>query len=202
MGSLVRHDMLSGNACNLWWIVGYLMQVMEASHREDSAPARAVAEIVQISSLFPGRTWVAIRQSSTHWRRAHMSATVWALGIARGARELALFAALAAFVADAYFYVVSAVHENHFFVVIPLLGIAAGLRRPRFTPILTALGVVFALNLCFFYFVAGGGPAALASALMVLGSTLFLSLVNCAVFLWFAMVFRRACDSAPEPFKR
>jgi hypothetical protein len=195
MGSLVRHDMLAGNACNLWWIVGYVIQVVAAVHRGDPAPARTVADIVQISSL-PAEWYVSPRLVGAALTCA---ATAWALGIARGARELALFAALAAFTADAYFVLSAQVHENHFFVVIPLLVLTATLRR-EFTPIVTALGVVFALNLYLFYGVGGEGAPDIARTLTVVDSTVLLSVVNCAVFAWFAMVLRRACESAPPRF--
>ena len=96
LGSLVRHDMLSGNACNLWWIVGYVIQVA-AADRGDPAPARTIADIVQISSL-PAAWYVSPRLVGAALTGA---ATVWALGVARGARDVGLVAALAAFVADA-----------------------------------------------------------------------------------------------------
>jgi hypothetical protein len=194
LGSMVRHDMLSGNACNLWWIVGYVIQVVEASQSGDPAPARILAGIVPITSVYTA--WhVSPRLLGAILT---LAATAWALGIARRARDLALIAALAGFVADAYFVLSAQVHENHFFVVIPLLVLAATLRR-EFAPILTALGIVFALNLYLFYGVGGTEPPATARTITIIDSTVLLSILNCGVFVWFALVFRRACLGALLP---
>jgi hypothetical protein len=186
--------MLSGNACNLWWIVGYVIHVVEASHRGDPSSARTLADVVPISSL-SAAWYVSPRLLGT---MLTLAAAAWALATARRARDLALFAAVAAFVAHAYFTLSAQVHENHFLVVIPMLVLAASLRR-EFAPILTALGIVFALNLYLFYGVGGEGPPTIARTITGVDSTVLLSVVNCAAFAWFAMVFRRACESAPQP---
>jgi hypothetical protein len=188
MASMLRHDMLSGTACNLWWIVGYVIQAAEASHSDGvTAPWRTLAEIVPISSV----TW-SPRSIGT---LLTLAAAAWALRVAKGARDLALLAALGAFVVDAYFTLSAQVHENHFFMIMPLLALAAALRRP-FAPILVTLGTVFALNLYLFYGIQGRGVPAIVRTSTIVDSTVLLSIVNCGVFAWFAVTFHRACRTS------
>ena len=71
---------------------------------------------------------------------------VWALAISIRVRDLALHAALAALIVAAYFTLSVQVHENHFFLAVPLLVVAAALRR-EFAPVLAALSAGYGLNL-------------------------------------------------------
>jgi hypothetical protein len=188
MATMLRHDMLSGNACNLWWIVGYMIDL--SNHRGAAALWRTPADIVAISSVagYPRLIGIALL----------LAAAGWALWTARHVRDLARLAALAAFIADAYFTLSAQVHENHFFVIIPLLVLAATLQR-QFAPILTALGVVFALNLYLFYGIGGDGPPDIVRTFTVVDSTVLLSVVNCVVFGWYAVVLYRACRPSTTP---
>lgn len=146
--TLGRHDMISGNACNLWWLVGYAIQMADAA--KAGAPlAAAVTVPVSIVSVtrflalgFPNPRYIgvgllavaAIVSIRTAWRRP----------------ELEQAAVSVALLVCSYFVLAAQVHENHFWPVVPLLIVAAtlnpGYRRPA-----VVLSLLFAFNLAIFY---------------------------------------------------
>jgi hypothetical protein len=190
VGSIVRHDMLSGGACNLWWIVSYGIGVAAARHEGLRAALTAPVSIVPISQVAVGD--LDARLVGIVFAGAVI---LWGLWVARHARDLALLAAVSAFVVHAYFVLSAQVHENHFFVAIPLLVLAAAVRQP-FRPVLAALSIVFGLNLYLFYGFGGEGPPGLARTLTIVDSTVLLSIVDCGALIWFALTLRRVCASA------
>ena len=88
MGSLVRHDMLAGNALNLWWIVGYANSSGDGG-RSGGIPRRRGSLPNRADLLSAGRL---VHQTPRLVGGAlTCAATVWALGLARGARDLGPF---------------------------------------------------------------------------------------------------------------
>ena len=75
--------------------------------------------------------------------------TAWASGARAVPPDLALLAAACAFIVHAYFLLGVAVHENHLYLAVPLLALAAA-APPRFRPDACSASVVFALNLYLF----------------------------------------------------
>ena len=63
VGSIVRHDMLSGGACNLWWIVSYGIDVAAARHE---GLARGVDGPGQHRADLPGGGGVPRRPAGRH----------------------------------------------------------------------------------------------------------------------------------------
>ena len=47
--SLGRHDMISGTACNLWWLVGYLVQATDSVRGGASIAAAAIVPVDIVS---------------------------------------------------------------------------------------------------------------------------------------------------------
>lgn len=187
---LAGHDMLSALAFNLWWIASYLIEAAAARGQGVRAALLASPTIVtqtyaMAQGLPPPRLLAAIMG---------LGALAWALTTARHARDLALHAALAAFIVDAYFTLSVQVHENHFFLVVPLLILAAALRR-EFAPILAGLSVTFALNLYLVFGLDGSGPPDWMVTGTGIDSTVLLAVINCALLGWFAIVFARSCRS-------
>jgi hypothetical protein len=194
--SLAGHNMLSGNACNLWWIFGYVIRTVEASGRVGlSAALRTPAEIVPITD--------AVRFGVPHPRSIGtlltIFATAWALWSARRGGDVYLIAAVGAFLAHAYFSLSAQVHENHLYAALPLLAIAAAGRR-QYVSVLVVISVIATLNLNLFY---GFGTAyALPRTVTVIDATVWLSLGNCAALMWHAAVLRAECSPtnlAPVP---
>jgi hypothetical protein len=126
------------------------------------------------------------------------AAVLWALKTAILARDLGLQAALGAFIVLAYFTLSVQVHENHFFLALPLLAIAAAL-RPAFAPVMVALSACFALNVYVIFGVRGGGPPEFVTTAFGISPGVLLAVMTCGSFAWFAAVFARACSRMPLP---
>ena len=91
----------------------------------------------------------------------------------------------------AYFTLSVQVHENHFFLAVPLLVVAAALRR-EFAPVLAALSAGYGLNLYLMFGTSGDGPAEAALTVAWLDSTVVLAVANCALLAWLARTYARA----------
>ena len=185
---LAGHDMLSAFACNVWWIVSYAFAAAAERGHGVRAMVLARAEILThayaIARGFPQPRVIAIVLMA--------GPVLWSLKAAVRVRDSGLHAALAAFIVTTYFMLSVQVHENHFFLVVPLLVLAAAL-RPAFAPILAAFSVTFALNLYLMLGVRGDGPPEVARAAMGIDSSVLVALVNCGLYVWFGATFARAC---------
>jgi hypothetical protein len=199
LGRLAEHDMLSGNAGNLWWIVGYLVRVQYTV--QDYGLWGAIVKptkILQISRFmevgYPnprpiGAVLVAI-------------VILWALWTARRSKDLWLMAAVGAFTTHAYATLSAQVHENHLYAALPLLTLA-GAGRPAFRPVLLVVSAIFALNLNLFYGLGEDVGYALPRGITVIDATVVLAIANCAALVWFARVLKReSCGSEPTSIER
>jgi hypothetical protein len=194
--SLARHDMLSGNAPNLWWIVGYLLRAWYSMADMGVWPAlTAPAKILAISRTmeigYPNPRVIGAAMTA--------AAMAWALWTAARARDRFLIAAVAAFMVHAYATLSAQVHENHLFAAVPLLVLASA-GRPRLRPVMWTLSGIFALNLNLFYGVSEYIDGwAIPRAITVIDLTVLLAVVNCATLLWHAVVLRSEASSAGAP---
>jgi len=197
--SLTRHDMLSANACNLWWIVGYVLRALYSMGNMGvwgafTAPTKILAISRTVELGYPNpRVLGAVLTSS---------AMCWGLWIARRARDPFLIAAVAAFLVHAYATLSAQVHENHLFAAVPFL-VIAGAGRPRFRPLMWTVSAIFALNLNMFYGISEYLQGyAFPRTLTIVDATVLLALVNCATLAWHAVVLRRegaqAGDARPR----
>jgi hypothetical protein len=185
---LAGHDMLSALAFNFWWIVSYLLTAVAARAGGLHAALLVHPDIVTHASAMerglpnPRVVAIVLLAGSVHW----------ALKTAIRAGDVGLQAALAAFIVVVYFTLSVQVHENHFFLALPLLAIAAAL-RPAFAPVLAALSVSFALNLYVIFGLRGNGPPVFVTTIAGFDPSVPLAVINCALFGWFGAVFARAC---------
>lgn len=189
VSSLLRHDMLSADAANVWWVVTYVMRASYAAGELGAWAAWTMTlRILGMSTIvklgYPNPRPIATL--------AILAATAWALWRARRAADLPLFCAASAFVVHAYFVLGVAVHENHLYLAVPLLAGAAA-ARPRLRPVLFAVSAVFALNLYLFFGFGRGLPLP-PRTFTIIDSTVILALLNCALFVWHARVFSRECS--------
>jgi len=192
LSRLAQHDMLSANACNLWWIIGYLVRAKASMHdlgawTAFTMPTRILGISRMIEIGYPNPRLVGIALTST--------AAAWALWTARRARDLSLVAALAAFLVHAYATLSAQVHENHLFAAVPLLVLASGGRR-EFRSIAIAVSAIVALNLNMFYGFGNGVGYALPRGITIVDATVVLAVVNCAALWRHARTFRLACSTA------
>ncbi len=189
-----HHDMVSANACNLWWIVGYAIRVRYSAPdlglwAAITAPAKilGIPRIIDIG--YPDPMLIGIVLT--------IAAIAWALWIARKRDDLWLVAGVGGFTIHAYATLSAQVHENHLFGAVPLLVLAAA-GRPAFRPILLTVSAIVALNLNLFYGFGEGVGYGFPRALTVIDATVLLSVVNCAALCWHAAVLRRESSRAVE----
>jgi hypothetical protein len=192
MGRLGQHDMLSANACNVWWIVGYLMRAYYSMHDMGvwaafTAPAKILAITRVVELGYPNPRAIGLALTS--------AAAAWALWTARQTRDLFLASALAAFLMHTYATLAAQVHENHLFATVPLLAVAAS-GRPRLTPVFAALSAIVALNLNLFYGISEDLGYALPRMWTVVDATVWLAVINCTALVWHGTVFSRECSTA------
>jgi hypothetical protein len=198
MSRLAHHDMASANACNLWWIVGYLLRAWYSAHDMGvwaafTAPTRILAIPRMVEIGFPNPRPIGIVLT--------LAATAWAFWMAsRSKVDVWLIAALAAFTVHAYATLSAQVHENHIFTAVPLL-VLASTGRPAFRPVCWAVSIIAALNLNLFYGFGDGVGYGFPRSLTVIDATVVLSIVNCAALCWHASVLRAQCSTAAAPLR-
>jgi len=198
VSSLLRHDMLSAYAANVWWVVTYVMRASYAvadmgTWAAWTMPMRilGISTIVRLGYPDP-------RPFAT---AAVALVALWALWQARHSRDLALFCALGAFIIHAYFVLGVAVHENHLYLALPLLALAAS-RHHRLRHIHIAVSAVIALNLFLFFGIGRGIPLP-PRTFTIIDATVLLAAANCVGFVWHARAFHLECQVAglPEEFE-
>jgi hypothetical protein len=192
MSRLAQHDMLSGNACNLWWIVGYLLRAYYSMHDMGAwAAFTAPTKILAISRV----TELGYANPRVIGLILFSGAAAWSLWTARRRSDLWLASALAAFLMHAYAALSAQVHENHLFAAVPLVGIAAA-GRPRLMPVLVLLSAIFVLNLNLFYGISEDIGYALPRSFTIVDATVLVSIANCVALAWHAARFSRECSTA------
>jgi hypothetical protein len=198
MERLTHHDMLSGNACNLWWIVGYVLRAYYSVGGMGVWRAfTAQTKILQISRVVD----IGYPNPRPIGAALALLAMGWSLWTARRARDVWLLAALAAFLVHAYSTLSAQVHENHLYAAVPFLAMASA-GRPRLTPVYLAVSAIVALNLNLFYGISEELGYAIPRSLLVIDMTVILAVLNCAALAWHAALLRRECalsDSALVP---
>ena len=200
LGRLAHHDMLSANATNLWWLIGYLLRVRYSVQDMGvwaavTAPAKilGIQRVIDIGYPDPRTVGIALT----------IGAAAWALWTAyRSAIDLWLLAGLGAFLVHAYATLSAQVHENHLFAAVPLLVLASAGRR-AFWPICLGVSAVVALNLNLFYGFGDGIGFALPRTITIVDLTVIVALVNCSLLVWHAAVLKSQCSTAaarrPQP---
>jgi len=188
VGSLLRHDMLSADAANFWWVITYVMRASYAVSDLGiwaawTMPLRILGMSTIVKLGYPNPRPVATV--------AVAAATAWSLWRARYSRDMSLMFGVAAFIVHAYFLLGVAVHENHLYLAVPLLTAAAA-SRPRLRPVLGGVSGMLALNLYLFFGLGRGLPLPPRN-LTIIDSTVLLALANCALFVWHARVLSAEC---------
>jgi hypothetical protein len=206
MRSLTQHDMVSGNATNVWWLYTWGFRAM---YDLDLGFVGAFVQPVRILALSTveelghpspamfATTLVALFFVFSLWR-----ATRWA-----GAEPApaapdrpspvlpALAAALACLLVHTYYMFAVRVHENHLFLALPLALVAA-IHLSAYRRVALVIGLVQALNLFAFYGISEGigwTPSRQWSGVDV---TVPLALVSVIAWGWHLGVFVRLTRTA------
>jgi hypothetical protein len=201
LGRLAQHDMLSANATNLWWVIGYLLRVRYSMHDMGvwaavTAPAKilSIRRVIEIGYPDPRTIGIVLTIAAAAWAlwTAYQSAM---RNPQPAALDVWLLAGVAAFLVHAYATLAAQVHENHLFAAVPLLVLASAGRR-AFLPICIGVSAVVALNLNLFYGFGDGIGYALPRAMTVIDATVIVALVNCFLLSWHAVVLQSQCSTA------
>lgn len=189
VGSLLRHDMLSGTAANTWWIVTWALRASYGA--ADLGAWTAWTMPVRILGV-RRFTELGYPNPRPFGNVAVIGAAGWGFYRAwRGARaglSPVVLLAAGAFAIHVYFMLAVQVHENHLFLAIPLLAAAAA-ADPRYRKVAAAISAVMTLNLLLFYGVGRDLPPP-PRRLTLVDATVILSIVHVAVFAWHARVLQ------------
>lgn len=181
VGRLAAQDMISAQAVNVWWIFTWVVRVLDSVAdwgwwRALTQEVRILAISVAVQAGYPNARVIGLLMVSC--------AIAWAVWRARRISSLAGAAALTAWCAYAYMLLAAQVHENHLYLTVPLLAIAAGL-APRYRRIFWSVSAIAALNLYLFYGSSPGHPPIIQRNWTIVDTTVVLSFVNVGVFVWF-----------------
>jgi hypothetical protein len=190
VGSLLRHDMLSAEAANGWWIVTWLLRASYAVADFGAWAAWTMRlRIIGISRVtalgYPNPRPIAAVAAG--------AVILWAFWRARLASPAIVLAA-GALAVHAHFVLQVQVHENHLYLAIPLMAAAAAV-LPRLRGPFYLVSAVFFLNLYLFYGFGRDFPLP-SRAFTIVDATVVLSFVNLGALVWHA---RRFSQEAAHP---
>lgn len=181
MSRLLQHDMLSAQAANLGWIGTWILRVLPGI--PDLGWHRALTMQIRILSInrivelgYPNPRLVGTMLTT--------AALIWATWRAWRGVSRAGGAALAAWSAYAYMMLGAQVHENHLYMVLPILAVAAG-ELPSLRPVFWWVSAILVLNIHLFEGFGRGLPSLLDRRWTFVDMTVVLSVVNLGVFVWF-----------------
>jgi hypothetical protein len=193
VAQLGTHDMYSGDAANVWWLVTWVKRAASQTDQAGIAAWTAPVRILRIS-MAEAQGLPNPRPFGT---ALVLLAAGWATWRARRGAELGLLAGLGGFLVHAYFTLAVGVHENHLFLAVPLSGLAAAL-RPAFRGPWLAVSAVTALNLNFIYGLGQGMGGALPRGITLVDATVLLAAANVAALAWHAVVLARETAQRPS----
>jgi hypothetical protein len=202
---LVTDGSLSANGANVWWLVTYAGQIM-APGLDDTTMGAAAMKLVDLVSVREFLANAGVDSSvfsialvaACAWS-AVLAAVLWAVRqVTRTTLDLVTLGAFAAFTVHAYFTLSVQVHENHLFLALPLLAIVAAMRA-TYWRVLFPVSAIAALNLNLFYGFGGETTYAIPRGATGIDASVLLAAVNCGVFVWHAVTFRRECEARLTP---
>ena len=198
VGALLRQDMLSGYAVNLWWIVTWGLRVWYAIPDLGAWDAwtmetriLGVQRFMELGYPNPRPIGLALTAAAACWGfyRAHLAA--------REGRGHAPLIAAGAFAIHAYFLLAVQVHENHLYLALPLLAVVAAVDQ-RYRAIAAAISAVVVLNLSLFYGLGGDIPPP-GRTFTLIDAAVVLSFVHLGILGWHARVLNRVTQTAFIP---
>jgi hypothetical protein len=198
LSRLAQHDMVSANAANLWWLVGYIVRARASMHdlgawTAFTTPTRILGITRMIELGYPNPRAIGTMLT--------VAAIGWALWTARRTCDVALAAGVAAFVLHAYATLSAQVHENHLFAAVPF-AVLASAALPSYRRIAAGLSAIVALNVNLFYGFGNGIGYALPRGITIVDASVVLAVMNCALLWRHAQILRRAADSTADACRR
>jgi hypothetical protein len=191
-GRAFHHDMLSAESTNLWWIVTWLLRASYAVHDMGAwaawtMPVRILGISRAVELGYPNARVIGNPLAG--------SLMLWAFWRARRA-PLPILLAAGAFAVHAYTVLSVQVHENHFYLALPLMA-AAGAVLPRLRAPYVLASAVCLLNLFLFQGIGRDFPVQ-TRGLTIVDATVLVSFVNVGALIWHLRRFARVCQSSPR----
>lgn len=188
-GRAFHHDMLSAEATNLWWIVTWLLRASYAvkdlgAWAAWTMPVRILGISRAVALGYPNPRMIGTALAG--------SVMLWAFWRARRAPLPVLLAAGACAI-HGYTLLSVQVHENHFYLALPLIA-AAGAVLPRMRAPYVLASAVCLLNLLLFQGLGRDFMVPPRGA-TIIDATVLLSFVNIGAFIWHARRFAGVCVS-------
>lgn len=187
VSSLARHDSLSAYSANFWWIVTWVLRVLDVAG--EWGWWRALTQELRILGIqrtmelgVPNPRLVGLAIVGT--------LNAWAAWRAWRSRSNAQMAALAGWSAFAYATWAAQVHENHLYLAVPFLVLAGGLDR-RYRTVCWAVSAILSLNLLLFYGLGREMPDILHRDWTGIDASVLLAVVSVVVFVGSTRVIAR-----------
>ena len=195
---LGEHDLVSGTATNIWWLVTWAAG--SAARLHDIGVWHALsrpATMVRISTVMAAG-WPNPRTMGTV---VTAGALLWAVWRARRGLGRPAAAWLAAWCVLAYFMVSAQVHENHAYLALPLMAVAAA-DVPEWRPLYWLTSAAFFLNLYLFYGLGTSWPAAIDRRWTGIDASIVVAAVYIAIVAVMTLSAARATSGEPEVRQR
>jgi len=190
-----RRNILSGYAANVWWIANYALRAYYQIPRL-GFPHAFFVEVWRIMAVSTFQE-VGLPNPRPFASAAVAATAGWGLWRLRHSSDLAAHLLAAAFVVHAFFVLGVGVHEHHMMLAVPLLALAAALRR-SLRPVFYVVSAIVALNMNLFYGIGMGIGYSIPRLLLGLDLTVILSVANIAALIWHARIVSREAGVAPE----
>lgn len=174
---LAAHDMLSGNALNVWWLITWVVRALDALRfgwvQAFTFPVKilGIGRFMEVGYPNPKPIGTALV----------IAALAWALWRARRFRGLADWAFVGGWCVFAYFMLGIQVHENHLYLAVPFLAIAAGLTA-SYRRVFWAISLATAFNMYIFYGLSDGTPPIIGRMWTGVDLTVIAALANVVLF--------------------
>jgi hypothetical protein len=176
---LTAHDMVSGQGLNAWWIVSWIVRALDSL---DLGWRRAFTEPVRILTI---SRFMEVGYPNPKPIGAAIVCLAIAWGIWRARKGLSLTGAalLGAWCVYVYAMFSAQVHENHFYLAVPFLVVAAGFDS-TLRPLLWAISAMTAFNMYVFYGLGAPWSPEINPQWTVLDMTVIASFVNVGLLVW------------------
>jgi len=178
IGRLAAHDMLSGYGLNVWWIVTWFVRssygVAELGWWEAfTLPVRilGIERFMEVGYPNPKPIGAAVVLGGIAW-------LVWRARRTVGLGDWAFVAGWSVFT---YFVFSAQVHENHLYLAVPLLALAAA-AEPRFRALFWAVSIATAVNMYLFYGLGFAGSLVVGHHWTLVDLTVLAAGVNVAIW--------------------
>ena len=188
-----EHDLVSGNATNLWWLLTWAAgSVVRLAELGWAGALSRPATMVRIST--------AVAQGIPNPRTVGLLLTVasigWSVWRCRRGVSAPVGALVGAWCVIAYFMLAGQVHENHSYLALPFLAIAAG-ALPQLRRLYWLISAAFILNLYLFYGFGESLPPVISRNWTFVDMSVLLSVVYFGLAIW--MTSHVIARTAQEP---